>query len=75
MSGSHYIVVFAEPYGTTLEMRVDQLASCVLVFPQRKLVARKFANVPVWLTYSDAIQIESPSLAAAPRAAGDMPIT
>src|SRR5713101_1818653 len=28
------------PYGTTLEMRVDQLANCVRVFPQRKLVAR-----------------------------------
>jgi hypothetical protein len=34
--------------------------------PQRKLVESQVLNVHVWFTYSDAIQMELPSLAAAP---------
>jgi len=47
-------------------MRVPQFASCVRVLPQRKLLVSQPVSVQVWFTYSDAIQIVLPSLAAAP---------
>ena len=48
------------------EMVVPQLASWVRVLPQRKLVASQALNPQVWVTSSEAIQMELPSLAAAP---------
>jgi len=47
-------------------MRVSQFANWVRVSPQRKLVESQVVKVQVWPTYSEAIQMESPSLAAAP---------
>ena len=49
-----------------LEILVPQFASCVRVFPHLKLVASQVSYVQVWLMYSDAIQMESPSTTAAP---------
>lgn len=52
-------------YGVTLLMRVDQLPSAPRVPPQVGS-SRYVAYVQVCATYSDAIQIELPSTAAAP---------
>jgi hypothetical protein len=54
------------PYGTICEILVPQFASCVRVFPHLKLVVKNVLNVQVWLMYSEAIQMELPSVAAAP---------
>ena len=54
-----------EDYGVNLLMRVDQLLSAPRVPPQVGS-NRYVAYVQVWAAYSDAIQIEFPSTAAAP---------
>lgn len=53
--------------GVTLLTRVDQLLSALRVPPHVPGGATRYwAYVQVWATYSDAIQIELPSSAAAP---------
>ena len=46
---------------------MPQFASCVRVLPQRKFVARNVSYVHVWFTYSEAIQMVFPSVAAPPK--------
>jgi hypothetical protein len=53
-------------YSPSFEIRVDQFPRIVRVLPQVKFVLTNSANVHVCATYSEAIQMESPSTAAAP---------
>ena len=57
----------ADCYGVTRLTRVPQLPSDVRVPPQLPIAPVRYcASVHVWQMYSDASQIELPSVAAAP---------
>lgn len=54
-------------YGVTRLIRVAQLARAVRVPPQLPMAPLRYCDsVQVWAMYSDAIQIELPSVTAAP---------